>query len=163
MSQVLRDRPALRLEIAGHVDPVSDYEGLKGVNLQRQIAAKKLSDEAKKGETGGAVDEVKLSPEEYSQYLEVVYKAADFEKPTNFLGFTKSIADEEMEQLLLQHIEVSEDELNELAQERAQAAQSWLQEQGEIAGDRLFVIGAKQSENDGKDDNDGSRVMFKLK
>lgn len=163
LSQVLRDRPALRLEIAGHVDPVSDYEGLKGVNLQRQIAAKKLSDEAKKGETGGAVDEVKLSPEEYSQYLEVVYKAADFEKPTNFLGFTKSIADEEMEQLLLQHIEVSEDELNELAQERAQAAQSWLQEQGEIAGDRLFVIGAKQSENDGKDDNDGSRVMFKLK
>jgi len=161
LSQILKDRPALRLEIAGYVDPARDYDGLKRVSLQRQIVAQKLADDAKKGEAGGVLDEVKMAPEEYSEYLEVVYKAADFEKPTNFLGFTKSLPDEEMEQLLLQHIVVSEDELHELAFDRAQAAQSWLIEKGEIEGDRVFVTGGKQSET-GVNDK-GSRAIFTLK
>lgn len=161
LSQVLRDRPALSLEIAGYVDPVGDLVGLKRKTLQRQIIAQKLMEDAKKGEAGGAVDGVNLSPDEYSQYLEVVYKAADFEKPTNFFGFTKKIADEEMEQLLLQQIEISEDELQELAQDRAQAAQSWLMEKGEVEAGRLFVTGGAHHENgvNGK----GSRAVFALK
>lgn len=89
------------------------------------------------------------------------YKAADFEKPANFLGLTKTLPDQEMEQLLLQHATVSADEINELAQDRALAAQSWLLEKGGITGDRVFVTGVMQSGNaiNGK----GSRAVFTLK
>lgn len=161
LSQILNDRPALRLEIAGHIDPTSDYEGLKQMRLRRQIVAHKLTADAKKGETRGAFAETELTPDEYSKYLEVEYKAADFEKPANFLGLTKTLPDQEMEQLLLQHATVSADEINELAQDRALAAQSWLLEKGGITGDRVFVTGVMQSGNaiNGK----GSRVVFTLK
>ncbi len=160
LSRILNDRPALRLEIAGHIDPASDYEGLKQMRLRRQIVAHKLTADARKGETRGAFAETELTPDEYSTYLEMEYKAADFEKPANFLGVTRKLPDQEMEQLLLQHATVSPDEMNELAQGRALAAQSWLLEQGGITGDRVFVIGV-QSGNalNGK----GGRVVFTLK
>lgn len=161
LSQILSDRPALRLEIAGHIDPAIDYEGIKQMQLRRQIITHKLADDAKKGETGGTFAEVELTPDEYSQYLEVEYKAADFEKPTNFIGLTKTLPDQEMEQLLLQHATVSADEMNELARNRALAAQSWLLEKGGIAGDRIFVTGAMQNGNAMNDK--GSRVLFTLK
>ncbi len=161
LSQILNDRPALRLEIAGHTDPASDYEGLKQMRLRQQIVAHKLAADAKKGETRGVFAETELTPDEYSKYLEVEYKAADFEKPANFLGFTKKIPDHEMEQLLLQHATVSTDEMNELAQNRALAAQNWLLEKGGITGDRVFVTGVMQSGNAVNDK--GSRVVFTLK
>ncbi|MDR4517056.1 MAG: DUF748 domain-containing protein [Nitrosomonas sp.] len=161
LSEVLKDRPALRLEIAGYVDPVKDYEGLKYAFLQRQVKAQKLAADAKKGKTGGALADVKLTPEEYSEYLETVYKAADFEKPTNFLGLTKSLPDAEMEQLLLAHIEVSNDDMQDLAEDRAVAAQNWLLDKGEISGERLFVLGMQKTDQD--DDGTGLRVEFKLK
>ena len=161
LSEVLKDRPALRLEIAGYVDPVKDYEGLKYAFLQRQVKAKKLATDAKKGKTGGSLADVKLTPDEYSEYLENVYKAADFEKPTNFLGLTKSLPDAEMEQLLLEHIEVSNDDMQDLAEDRAIAAQNWLMDKGEISGERLFVLGLQKT--DQNDDREGQRVEFKLK
>lgn len=161
LSQILSERPALRLEIAGHIDPAIDYEGIKQAQLRRRVVAHKLAADARKGETGGTLTEVELTPDEYSQYLEVEYKAADFEKPTNFLGLTKTLPDQEMEQLLLQHATVSADEMSELAQDRALAAQSWLLEKGGIAGDRVFVTGAMQNGNAMNDK--GSRVLFTLK
>ncbi|MCC6922622.1 MAG: DUF748 domain-containing protein [Nitrosomonas sp.] len=161
LSQILSDRPALRLEIAGHIDPAVDYEGIKQMKLRQQIVTHKRAADAKKGETGEAFAEVELTPDEYSEYLEVEYKAVDFEKPTNFLGLTKKLPDQEMEQLLLQHATVSADEMNELAQNRALAAQSWLLEKGGVAGDRVFVTGALQNDNAANDK--GSRAQFTLK
>jgi len=161
LSQILSDRPALRLEIAGHIDPANDYDGIKQMRLRRQIITHKLAADARKGETRDALAEIELTPDEYSQYLEVEYKATDFEKPTNFLGLTKKLPDQEMEQLLLQQATVSADEMNELAQNRALAAQNWLLEKGGIAGDRVFVTGAMQNGNAANDK--GSRVLFTLK
>lgn len=161
LSQVLKKRPALQLEIAGHIDPVKDYEGLEHAILERKIKAQKLSTEAKEGKTGGSLEDVKLTSDEYSKYLEAVYKEEDFEKPKNFFGLTKSLPDEEMKQLLLEHIEVSDDDLQELAQDRAVAAQNWLLERGEIAGDRVFVIDEQKAKSE--ENEMGSRVEFILK
>jgi len=160
LSEILKDRPALNLEIVGRVDPDKDYEGLKLAILQRQIKSRKLTADAKQGKTGGSLANVTLSPEEYSKYLKVVYKAADFEKPTNMIGLTKGLPDEEMEQLLLSHTEVSDDDMQELAQDRAIAAQNWLLDKGGVSGDRLFVLGRRQLS---ESDNNAARVEFTLK
>lgn len=161
LSDVLKDRPALRLEIAGHIDPVKDREGLKQAILQRQIKARKLSADAKQGKAGGSLTDVVLTPEEYSKYLEIVYKESDFEKPTNFLGLTKSLPDEDMEQLLITNIQASDDDMQELAQDRALAAQNWLMKKGDISGDRLFVLGIQK--NIASENGEGHRVEFILK
>lgn len=165
LAQILKERPALRLDITGSMDPVKDYQGLQRVNLQRLVVAQKLADDAKKGQSGGTFKATELTPEEYSKYLEIVYKAGDFEKPTNFLGLTKSLPDQEMEQLLLAHINVGNDQMLELAHDRAVAVQYWLMENGEIASERLFVTGTVQSGDtvDTADNNQGSRVLFAIK
>ncbi|SEN39333.1 DUF748 domain-containing protein [Nitrosomonas marina] len=161
LSDVLKDRPALRLEIAGHVDPVKDREGLKQAILERKIKTRKLSADAKQGKAGGSLADVVLTPEEYSKYLEIVYKESDFEKPTNFLGLTKSLPDEDMEQLLIANIQASDADMQELAQDRALAAQNWLMKKGDISGDRLFVLGIQN--NTAGENGEGHRVEFILK
>ncbi len=161
LSEALIDRPALRLEIAGHIDPVTDREGLKLAIMQRKIKALKLAAEAKQGQSGGSLEDVELTPEEYSEYLEKVYKKEDFEKPTNLIGLTKSIPDEEMEQLILENTEVTDSKMIDLAERRANAAQNWLITQGEISADRVFVLGM-QEEEDGNE-KQGNRAEFILK
>lgn len=162
LSEALNDRPALDLEIAGHTDPVKDYEGLKRVILDREIKALKLTEDAKAGKVGGSLEDVTLEPEEYEEYLTVIYKASDFEKPTNFLGMTKSLPVSEMEQAVLAHTEVSDDQMQALAEQRAENARNWLIEQGGVASERVFVLGA-QTEAETDEQSHGSRVEFSLK
>jgi len=162
LSEALNDRPALDLEIAGYTDPVKDYEGLKRVILDREIKALKLTEDAKEGKIGGSLDNVTLEAEEYEEYLADIYKASDFEKPTNFLGITKSLPVPEMEQAILAHIEVSDDLMQALAEQRADNARNWLVEQGDVASERVFVLGA-QTETKADEQAHGSRVEFSLK
>lgn len=162
LSEALNDRPALDLEIAGYTDPVKDYEGLKQVILDREIKALKLTEDAKEGKVGGSLEDVTLEPEEYEEYLMVVYKASDFEKPTNFLGMTKSLPVPEMEQAILAHTEVSDDQMQALAEQRAENARNWLIEQGGVASERVFVLRA-QTEVETDEQVHGSRVEFSLK
>lgn len=162
LSEALIDRPALKLEIAGYTDPVMDNEGLKRVILDREVKAFKLTEDAKKGKVGGSLDDVTLEPEEYEKYLTIIYKDADFEKPTNFIGLTKSLPVSEMEQSLLAHIEVNDDQMQALAEQRADAARIWLVEQGGIDNERVFVLGV-QAEAEKDEQVHGSRAEFTLK
>ncbi|GJL72948.1 MAG: hypothetical protein NMNS01_21470 [Nitrosomonas sp.] len=162
LSEALIDRPALDLEITGYADPVKDSEGLKQVILDRQIKALKLTEDAKEGKGGGSLDEVTLEPEEYEEYLTVIYEESDFEKPTNFLGLTKSLPVPEMEQAILAHTEVSDDQMQTLAEQRAENARNWLINQGGVASERVFVLGA-QTETETDEPAHGSRVEFSLK
>ena len=162
LSEALIDRPALKLEIAGYTDPVMDNEGLKRVILDRVVKALKLTEDAKQGKVGGSLDDVSLEPEEYEKYLSLIYKEADFEKPKNFIGLTKSLPVSEMEQSLLAHIEVNDDQMQALAEQRADAAKIWLVEQGGIDNERVFVLGV-QAEAEKDEQAHGSRAEFTLK
>lgn len=155
LAEVLADRPSLKLEISGYTAP-EDYEGLKLAILERKVKTQKLKEETKKGQAVGSLDDIELTPEKYSEYLELAYDEEEFEKPTNMIGLTKSLPDEEMEQLMLAHIEVSEDDVVELAEQRAFAAQNWLIKQGGIAGDRVFIVREEAEET-------GSQARFSLK
>lgn len=161
LSRILTERTSLELEITGYADLSQDYEGLKKVILERKIKALKLTEDAQKGIAGGSLEDVTLAPEEYEKYLTFIYEEEDFEKPTNFFGFTKSLSVPEMEQLILSHLEINEEQMQALAEQRANAARSWLIEQGGIANERIFVLGGKiASQRQGE--TRGSRVEFSL-
>ncbi|AJP59562.2 hypothetical protein UC34_08440 [Pandoraea vervacti] len=158
--KALNDREALKLDIVGRVDPAKDTDGLRSVAVERAIKAQKVKAMVGKGESVD-VDSVTVTPEERSKYLTAAYKAADFAKPRNMIGFTKSLPDDEMEKLLETNVKVGEDDLRALAERRAQRVRSWLD--GKIASDRLFVVAPKLNADGIKDKGATTRVDFALK
>lgn len=161
LAGILTDRPSLKLEISGHIDPETDYEGLKQAMLQSKVKAQKIAEETKKGIASGALANITLTPKEYSKYLEIAYKKESFEKPKNAVGLTKSIPDAEMEQLMLTHSAITDSDLQALAENRATAARNWLIENGGIPSERIFVVGVHENEDSGK--KIGSKAEFLLK
>jgi len=162
LSKALIDRPALKLEITGQVDPVDDPEAWKRAVLERNVKAKKLVEAVKKGETGVSLDNIELKPEEYPKYLALAYKEEKFEKPKNVVGLTKSLPVPEMEQLMLANIDAGESAMRELAQVRGEAARDWLIEKGGVPGDRIFLLEPKVEAEAGSKKS-ASRVQFSLR
>jgi hypothetical protein len=141
LGSVLADRPALKVEIAGRVDPEKDREGLRKALFDRKLKAQKLKELVKRGESATSVDEVTVAPEEYGTYLTKVYKEEDLpNKPTNFLGIAKSLPQKEMEQLLLDSLAPTDDDLRRLATQRAQAVRDYLLNAGRLDPQRVFLL-----------------------
>ncbi|VVE04215.1 DUF748 domain-containing protein [Pandoraea sputorum] len=158
--KALNDREALKLDIVGRVDPAKDTDGLRSVAVERAIKAQKVKAMVGKGESVD-VDGMTVTPEERSKYLTAAYKAADFAKPRNMIGLTKSLPDDEMEKLMETNVKVGDDDLRALAERRAQRVRSWLD--GKIASDRLFVVAPKLNADGIKDKGATTRVDFALK
>ena len=161
LAEVLDDRSSLKLEIIGHYDPNLDVDGLKLAMLQNKVKVQKLAADAERGVAGGTLEDVTLSREEYDSYLKVAYKRESFEKPRNAIGLTKDIPGDEMERLILANIVINENDLKELAGNRAIVARNWLIEHGEISSDRIFIMSSHENGHD--DSKKGSRVEFVLK
>jgi len=140
LAKALFDRPALTMEIQGHMDPERDGEELRTILFRRKLKAQKLKDTVGRGKAGTAADNVVITPEEYPKYLKKAYKAETFPKPRNFLGFARDIPDAEMEKLMVDNIKVTEDDLRLLALERAQNVSDYLQAKGKVEAGRLFLV-----------------------
>jgi uncharacterized protein involved in outer membrane biogenesis len=158
----LSEKPSLKLEIAGHVDMEADREGLKQYLLQRKVKAQKLNDLVKKGSPAVSVDDVTVGPEEYEKYLTLAYRAETFPKPRNFIGMVKSLPVPEMEKLILTHIEAGEEELRQLASQRANAVKEAILRSGKVEADRLFIVEPKTLAPEKKERLKDSRVEFKV-
>jgi hypothetical protein len=163
LSKALRDRPGLKLELAGHADPQVEAEGYKRAALEHRVKAQKATELARKGKATGSVDDLTLTPEEYQLYLSRVYKAADVKKPRNLIGIAKTLPVEEMEALLLQNITVRPESMVRLAQDRGIAAQAWLVEKGGLEQSRVFLLGPRVDGDAPKGVAPGGRVDFSLK
>lgn len=141
LGSLLADRPALKVEIAGRVDPEKDWEGLRKALFERKLKAQKVKDLITRGESATSVDDVKIEPDEYLTYLTKVYKEEDLpNKPTNFLGITKSLPQNEMEQLLLDRLAPTDDALRRLATQRAQVVRDYLLKAGQLDPQRVFLL-----------------------
>ncbi|KQC09469.1 MAG: hypothetical protein APR62_14125, partial [Smithella sp. SDB] len=86
IGKVLYERPALKLDIEGYVDPANDKTGLKKDELNRRIKSYKLKEILSKGTEQTSLEQIQLTHEEYDKYLKKTYDAGKFTKPRNFLG-----------------------------------------------------------------------------
>ncbi len=163
MVKALFNRPALKLEVEGHVDAVRDKEGLKQYLFNRKLKAEKLKDLVRKGQTAVPVDQVTIGKEEYAKYLKMAYKEEKFPKPRTILGFAKDLPVPEMEKLMLTHIQIKDDDLRQLASQRALEVKDYILKSGQVTPDRVFLVEPKSLEPEPKDKLKGSRVDFKLK
>lgn len=163
LAKALRDRPGLKLELAGHADPQAEAEGYRRALLEHRVKAQKATELARRGKASGSVDALTLTAEEYPVYLARVYKAADIKKPRNLIGMAKTLPAEEMEALLLQNIDVRQEDMERLAQDRGIAAQAWLVEKGGLEQARVFLLGPRVGGEAPKGAKAGGRVDFSLK
>ncbi|MBS1172479.1 MAG: ATPase involved in pili bisis [Proteobacteria bacterium] len=165
LAKALTERPGLKLEIAGRVDPENDAEGLKKAAVERKVKAQKLADQVKKGEAAESVDSVTVDKDEYPKYLERAYKQEKFPKPRNVIGMAKDLPPEEMEKLMLTHAQAGDEDLRTLALQRAQTVKDHLIHKGKVPEERVFTVAPKLTADDAKDKDKAklSRVDFSLK
>lgn len=163
VTKALSERPALNLDIEGHVSPEEDKEGLRKYLFSKKVKTQKLNDIAKKRQGAPSVDEIKVEPAEYEKYLKKAYKAEKFAKPKNIIGLAKDLPVSEMEKLMVTNIEVTNDDLRQLASRRAREARNAILKAGKIEASRVFVLDPKTLGPEKKEKVKDSRVDFKLR
>jgi uncharacterized protein involved in outer membrane biogenesis len=162
IAKVLNERPAIKLDVAGRVDPAQDRDGLKRAALERQLKQQKFNDLMKSGEPPGSVAAVEVPPAEYDALLLRVYRAAEFPKPRNAIGIPKDLSREEMEALLLTNAKVGEEDLRSLADSRAEVVRTGLIEGEHVPGERVFLVAPRLDAEGVKDKGKTTRVDFAL-
>ncbi|WP_244816749.1 DUF748 domain-containing protein [Caballeronia sp. Lep1P3] len=160
VAKALADKPSIRLDVIGRVDPKVDEPGLRRAWLDGQVKRAKVRDMSGSGQN---VDwtSVTVSPDDYDKYLTKVYKSADFKKPRNFIGMTKTLPDADMKAALMENAPVDDASLRDLAQRRAQAVKEYFD--GKIDSSRIFVVAPKLDAQGIEDKGAGSRVELGLK
>ncbi len=159
LAKALTERQSLKLEITGRADPELDKEGVKRVAIERAMKTEKLKDLRKSGE-GNSLEAIEIAPEEYKTYLTRAYREAKFPKPRNAIGLLKDLPVEEMEKLMLANLPASDEDLRQLAKQRAENVQAWLVDNGKVPPERVFLLPEK-AEADEK--AKGNRVDFSLR
>ncbi|VWC84845.1 exported protein [Burkholderia lata] len=157
--KMLTEKPSIRLDLIGRVDPAKDTSGLGDAYVERLVRQQKLKDVVGQGESIDPMS-VKVEPAEYSKYLARAYKAADFKKPRNLIGLQKTLPDADMKKALADHAPADDNALRALAQQRAQAVRQYLD--GKIDSSRVFVVAPKLDAKGIEDKGATTRVDFGL-
>jgi hypothetical protein len=160
IAKALADKPSIRLDLVGRVDPKVDEPALRSGWVDSQVKRLKVRDMSSNGES---IDwnAIKLSDADYDKYLTKVYKNSDFKKPTNFIGMTKTLPDGDMKAALVKNAPVDDGSLRDLAQRRAQAVQEFFD--GKIDSKRIFTVAPKLNADGIKDKGATTRVELGLK
>ncbi|MGC2424285.1 MAG: DUF748 domain-containing protein [Nitrospirota bacterium] len=162
LSKALFERPKLKMDITGRIDPAHDPEGLRRVFFLRELKEQKFKDLSKK-EQPSDVDNVEIKPDEYNKYLKKAYKAATFPKPKGFLGIEKGLPPPEMEKLMLTNIKITPDDLKQLSLQRAKKVRDYLMTTGKVTPDRLFIAQPQDITAKEEKGKKASRVDFSLR
>jgi hypothetical protein len=162
LAKIIIDRPALKLEVSGFVDKERDPEGYRNELLLKKMKNEKFLAlvKAKKTQEGQRADNVEILPKEYSTYLKAVYRKEKFSKPRNFIGLLKDLPDEEMKKLILTHTIVSNDDLQNLARERAVVVRNYLITDVKLPPERVFEKKGEIFKAPPKESDRASRVEF---
>ncbi|MFV0663071.1 DUF748 domain-containing protein [Denitromonas sp.] len=167
LAKALADRPALKIDITGRVEPAADEAGLREQWLLERMRARQREALLDAGQTPPPLDDIEIPTDRRDVLLAEAYDEADFDgKPRNFIGLSKSIPADQMRALMLKNAPVSETELAALGKARAQAVRDWLVGVGKVNAERIFMVGpsaAGKPEAVDKKDVVGSRVDFSLK
>jgi uncharacterized protein involved in outer membrane biogenesis len=157
LDEALYSRPLLKLEIEGHADTVSDMAMLKKALLEKKIKAAKLKDNASRGLPAISLEEIVIAPEEYETYLAMAYEEEGLPKPEG----EKMV--EEMERRLSDTITVTDDDLRQLAYQRASMIRDYILASGKVEKERIFLLEPKSLMPEKRENIKDSRVDFNLK
>jgi hypothetical protein len=164
LAKALNDRPGLKLDIIGRVEPAADGDGVRRAKYEAKLRAAKVRQLTRAG--GESVDPaaVTITDQERPALIGAVYSDEKIpDKPRNVIGMAKGIPAPEMEQLILKNLSASPDDLRALATQRAAAVRDYLENKGKVSRERLFLVEPKLSSEGIQDKGAPTRVDFLLK
>ncbi|SFB03063.1 protein of unknown function [Collimonas sp. OK607] len=162
IAKALIDRPALKLDLTGRVDPKTDTDGVRQQMLNRKLEALKRKDSVDQSDNADS-DDVTLTDADKEKYMGKVYGSSKFDKPRNVIGLAKSLPTADMEKLIVANTPVTQDALSALATRRAEVVRTYLETKGKIPLERIFLIAPKLTADGIKDKGQPNRVDFALK
>ena len=160
IAKALADKSSIRIDLIGRADPKVDEPALRQAYVDKLVKQEKIKDVVGNGESVD-LSTVTIDPKDYDKYLTKAYKDADFKKPRNFIGLTKSLPDDDMKNALAEHAPINDASYRDLAQERAQSVQQYFD--GKIDSSRVFIVAPKLDAQGIKDKGATTRVDFGLK
>jgi uncharacterized protein involved in outer membrane biogenesis len=152
LARALADRPALRLDIAGRADAAIDTPGLRDAAFESRLRAAKIRQLVRAG--GASIDpaEVTIGADERPALIAAVYAAEPIADKPRVLGIARSLPTAEMERRIRAHLALAPVDLRALANARADAVRTWLETQGKVPRERMFVVEPKLAESAKADD-----------
>jgi hypothetical protein len=161
--QILHERPALRVEIEGHADPRGEEEGLRNLRFLDKLKVQKQRELRSEGTRRIPLEQIRIEPDEYERLLKKAFQAETFPRPRGEGGELKTLPPAEIEKLMLNHIQLTEEEFQTLADQRAEAVRDHLLKSGQIAGERLFLVKPKSLVPEKRKNVRKSRVDFRFR
>ncbi|MCS4510315.1 DUF748 domain-containing protein [Xylophilus ampelinus] len=146
VAQALVERPALRMTVVGMAHRETEADGLRRERLDQLLRIEKrrsLPADAQGDAPRPALAEMQVAPQERPALLASLYDRTDMPKPRNAIGLARTLPAGEMEKLLMEQIDVTDDTVRSLAVRRGTAVRDYLAAHG-VAGDRLFVGAARR-------------------
>ena len=140
VAQALQDRSALKLTVVGSANLEAEREAAKREKLKALLVAEKRRVASAQGKDAATVSS--YTAEEMPALLRAVYRRADITKPRNLVGLTKDIPVADMEALLLANLSANEDDIRDLALQRAVAVKEYLAGK-KLPTERLFLGAVK--------------------
>jgi hypothetical protein len=151
------------MEVTGRVDATGDRESLKQAYVESRVKAEKMKRLTREGKAPASVDDVSVGKDEYPALLKAAYGEEKFPKPRNVIGLAKDLPVPEMEKLMITNAQVTEEDLRQLANRRAQAAKGYLVDNGKVPAERVFLVAPKLGGDEPKDKAKPTRADFALK
>ncbi|MEF2231790.1 MAG: DUF748 domain-containing protein [Pseudodesulfovibrio sp.] len=142
VAKALASRPKLRLDVEGLIDPVTDKSGLIRVLFDRKIQQQKYDDMTRQERAGLTVDQIRVQPSEYEEYLFDAYRDEDDpddERPTSLFVVDRQPVDV-MEKFILDRITVTDVDLAALAADRAKAVKDYIAGKDPALADRVRIL-----------------------
>jgi hypothetical protein len=164
LAKALNDRPALKVDIIGRVDPAADTDGARKAKLDSKLRAAKVRQTVRAG--GDSVDpsKVTITEQERPALIAAVYDDEKIpDKPRNFIGIAKAIPAPEMETLIVANLAVTPEDLRALANQCATVVRNRLEVEGKVPRERLFLVEPRLDASGIKDSGAKTRVDFSLK
>lgn len=147
VTKALKERPKLKLNVDGVTDPVTDRSGLVSVIFENKLKQQKYDSlpRSKRAET--SVNAMVVSPEEYGDILYEAYADEPDEegiKSTTLFRTDRQPLDY-MEKFIIDRITVTDDNLKDLARQRAASVKEYIINRDPKLTERIFLLDKPQS------------------
>lgn len=140
--KALKERPRLKLEVDGVIDPTSDTQGLIAAIFEMKLKMQKFKSLTRKERSQTTAEAMVIESEEYEELLFEAY--ADEDDPEGVRPTTLFMVDRQpvdvMQSFIINNITVTEQDLNELAVRRAAAVKDHIIQREPNLTDRVFLL-----------------------
>lgn len=148
--KALTDRPKLKLEVDGVIDPRADKKALEDMIFNAKLKQQKYDSLSRKERSETTVEAMTIGSEEYAELLYEAYK--DEPDPEDVRPTTLFVVDEQpvevMEAFIRDRIQVTDEDLKELERKRARAVKEYILSNDPSLTERVYLLDRTGSKMD---------------